>query len=76
MHPDTRFVPGEIVWWKSLNSNRDFRGVVVRQYLDVYLGDTVVVRGGALKRPYPLRAYRINRPKSDSVTLCGPGGVI
>ena len=73
VHPSTRFVRGEIVCWKSLNSNVEHRGVVLSQYNDEKLGDTVVVRTKHLRRPQPIRAYRLSRQSNTGPTLAGPG---
>lgn len=73
VHPSTRFVRGEIVCWKSLNSNVEHRDVVLSQYNDEKLGDTVVVRTKHLRRPQPIRAYRLSRQSNTGPTLARPG---
>lgn len=72
MHPSTRFVHGEIVYWRSLASNQEHQGKVLCHYSDPALGERVAVRS-KLNYIHIIRAERLQRPRSGAVTLCGPG---
>lgn len=72
VHPSTRFVHGEIVYWRSLASNQEHQGKVLCHYSDPALGERVAVRS-KLNYIHIIRAERLQRPRSGAVTLCGPG---
>ncbi len=69
-----KFARGEIVWWKSLNSNRDHHGVVVRQFDDPALGARTIVRSklGFLE---VVTTDRLHHTSASTTVLCGPGAL-
>lgn len=72
MHPSTRFVRGEIVFWVSLSSNQEHRGIVRCHYADQLLGDRMLVRG-ALRYNEVIRAERLSRASCVGPEFAGPG---
>ena len=68
-----RFARGQIVAWRSAASSNELRAEVCADYDDPVLGHTVVVKSDAHRRPYPIRADRLQRVSTGGPTLAGPG---
>lgn len=68
-----RFARGQIVAWRSLASSNELRAEVCADYDDPVLGHMVVVKSEAHRRPYPIRADRLQRVRTTGPTAAVPG---